>query len=135
MDWCVKPFSQANHHPKAAFNGDRSDTIVRVTSRPGEMMALDASATTDPDGDTIDYSWWVYEEAGTYPGNVVIHKPGGAKASVQIPTGAGAKQIHVILEVKDRNNIAPLHDYRRIVINVIDAVVELDSNTPAANKP
>ncbi|MCP5115146.1 MAG: DUF1593 domain-containing protein, partial [bacterium] len=124
MDWCVKPFSQANHHPKAAFAGERSDTIVRITARPGETMALDASATTDPDGDAVDFSWWVYEEAGTYPGSVVIHQRDAAKAAVQIPTGTSGKQIHVILEVKDQNKIAPLYDYRRIVIDVI-----------AANKP
>ena len=40
MDWCVKPYIEANHHPKAAFNGDASDTIIRLTPKPGEIVAL-----------------------------------------------------------------------------------------------
>jgi len=132
MDWAVKPYAEANHHPVAAFNGDKSDTIVRLKARPGQILTLDASATTDPDGDDIVYSWWVYKEAGTYPGDLHIQRADQEKATVMIPTGAGSQQIHIILEIHDENSIAPLYDYRRIVIDVTDAVMELESTTPAA---
>ena len=127
MDWCVKPFDEANHHPVAAFRGDTSDTIVRLRALAGEQVALDATASTDPDGDPLVYRWWVYREAGTYPGEVVIADTNKAKTSVRIPTGAMGAQIHVILEVKDENPIASLFDYRRIVIDVADMVVPLES--------
>ena len=127
MDWCVKPFKEANHHPVAAFNGDTSDTIVRWKTRAGEVLEFDASGSTDPDGDELTYSWWQYEEAGTYPGRVFIERADAAKAKVHIPTGAGGKQIHVILEVRDKNLIASLHDYRRVVVDVQDRIIELDS--------
>jgi hypothetical protein len=123
MDWCVKPFQSANHHPVAAVNGDKSGSIFRISAQSGEVIHLDASASTDPDGDALTYSWWVYEEAGTYPGRVSILNSAQAKAGVRIPTGAVGRQIHVILEVKDSNAVA-LHDYRRIVIDVSESVIE-----------
>lgn len=127
MDWCVKTFKEANHHPVAAFNGDKSDTILRPKVLAGAALECDASASTDPDGDELIYSWWQYEEAGTYPGRVFIEKPDAAKAKIHIPTGAGGKQIHGILEVRDKNPIASLRDYRRVVIDVENKIIELES--------
>jgi len=118
MDWCLKPYNQANHNPVAAFNGDPGDTIVRLQAGPGADIVLDASASADPDGDDLVYSWWVYREAGTYPAPLTIPNAAQPKTSLTIPADAAARQIHVILEVKDRNKIASLYDYRRIVIDV-----------------
>jgi hypothetical protein len=120
-------YAKANHHPVAAFNGDKSDTIVRRKALAGDELDFDASASTDPDGDELLYSWWHYEEAGTYPGRVFIENASAAKAKVHIPTGAGGKQIHIILEVRDKNPIASLRDYRREVVDVEKQIIELDS--------
>ncbi|WP_299552420.1 nucleoside hydrolase-like domain-containing protein [Seonamhaeicola sp.] len=127
MDWCAKSYEEANHHPVAAFNGDQSNKIIRLQASAGEIIDLDATASSDPDGDSLKFSWWVYQEAGTYPGMVNITNSNGDKAKIQIPTGAGGKQIHLILEIKDTNKIASLFDYRRIVIDV--------DHIPAKHKP
>jgi len=128
MEWCVKPFAECNHHPVAAFNGDASDAIVRLTSPAGAELDFDAAASTDPDGDKLIVSWWQYQEAGTYAGRVFIENADAAKAKIHIPTGAGGKQIHIILEVRDQNPVASLRDYRRVVIDVENKVLELDSS-------
>lgn len=127
FDWCVKPYKEANHHPIAAFNGDVSDTIVQLRSPAGAELNLDASASTDPDADQLIYSWWQYEEAGTYPGRVFIESHTAEKATAHVPTGAGGKQIHLILEVRDQNATASLRDYRRVVVDVDNQIKDLGS--------
>ncbi|MFC1761423.1 nucleoside hydrolase-like domain-containing protein [Planctomycetota bacterium] len=118
MDWCTQPFEKANHHPRAVFAEDASDTIITMSAAPGDMIELDASQSTDPDKDELEVLWWVYQEAGTYAGEVYIDRPSSEKATLSVPTGATGEQIHLILEVKDKNPIASLYDYRRIVIDV-----------------
>ena len=118
MDWCLNPYDKANHHPVAAFQGDKSDRIVRRPAKPGQTISLDASTSTDPDKDTLAIRWYTYPEAGTYLGKVTILDSKQTEARVTIPADAAGKQIHVILEVKDLNPIASLYDYRRIVIDV-----------------
>ena len=118
MDWCVAEYEHANHPPVAAFHGDTNRTIVRLKAAPGEDVPLDASASRDPDGDPIGFRWYVYPEAGTYPGTVEVRDAEAAIAGVRIPDDASGKQIHVILEVSDQSRIANLKSYRRIVIGV-----------------
>lgn len=118
MDWCTQPHDKANHNPVAAVNGDSNNTIVHLKAAPGSTVTLDASATTDPDQDPVDVRWWQYQEAGTYSGSVQLVGAGGPQVAVHIPDDAKGTQIHVILEASDRNPIASMYDYRRIVIDV-----------------
>ena len=120
MDWCVKSFADANHHPVASIGGDSSSSILRIGASAGELVTFDASESTDPDGDELLFTWWIYEEAGTYAGRINLGNAKKSKIEFTIPTGASESQIHLILEVKDRNAIASLFDYRRIVIDVND---------------
>jgi hypothetical protein len=121
-DWCVRPYAEANHHPIAAIDGDKSDSIVRLTAQGAEQLSFDASASTDPDGDDLVYRWWIYPEAGTYAGSVQIETADQPNATLTIPSGADGTQIHLILEIHDKNAIAELYDYRRIVIDVEGAM-------------
>lgn len=133
MDWCVRPFSEANHHPTAAVDGDESDTIVRVRATPGQELSFSASGSSDPDGDSLAFRWWIYQEAGTYPGRVLVRGATSPVASLTIPTGARNHQIHLVLEVRDDHPEVRLTDYRRIVLDV--SAHEPWSESPQGRRP
>lgn len=118
MDWCIAEFENANHNPVAAFGADVSDGIVFYTAEVGQEIVLDASASTDPDGDGLSHRWFVYPEVGSFKGQVNIAHAQRPKATLVIPPDAKGLDFHVILEVKDDNSIVPLYDYRRIVFKV-----------------
>ena len=118
MDWCTQAYDKANHHPRAAFFNDDGDEVINIHANPGERIELDASLSSDPDKDELEFLWWIYSEAGTYAGDIYIEQASNALTLLDVPTGAASKEIHLILEIKDKNPIASLFDYRRIVITV-----------------
>ena len=112
-DWGVKSYAEANHAPLVSLEG--SDDI---SAKPGEVLMLGGNAT-DPDGDELSYSWWQYEEAGSYGGLVSMMNESSNEVEVTIPGDALAGQtIHVILEVKD-NGSPVLTRYRRVIVTVM----------------
>ena len=115
MDWCVKSYSEANHSPVAVVNNDSSGNTLRIPATPGNALRLDASGSSDPDGDGLSFKWWVYREAGTYESIVPIADGASMQTSLQVPCDAAGRTIHVILKVKD-NGSPPLTSYRRVVI-------------------
>jgi hypothetical protein len=121
FDWCVKPYDEANHHPVAAVDSDATDTILRRHAKAGTTLHLDASASSDPDGDALAYRWYVYPEPGTYGSNLPdVEGAGAARCALRMPQEAAGKQIHLILEVTDDSDIVTLTDYRRVVIDVAE---------------
>jgi hypothetical protein len=115
--WCVKPAKEANHPPAPVLNGDRTLAAVELKVRPGGVVKLSAVGSSDPDGDRLNYRWFVYPEAGTYGKVVTITDSRAESASLIVPADAAGKTIHVILEVTDRGSPA-LTRYRRAVLTV-----------------
>lgn len=118
MDWCLNPFENANHNPVAAFGDDTSDGIVFYTVKAGEEITLDATKSTDPDGDELLLRWFVYPEVGSYKGPIDFKTAENAKTTLVVPKEAQAQSFHVILEVRDTDSNVPLYDYKRIVFQV-----------------
>jgi hypothetical protein len=120
MDWCVEPYAKANHHPRAALNADTTDTILKLSAQPGDVLKFTAAGSTDPDGDGLRYSWWFYPEAGRQPygRGLPIENPTEREITVTVPADAAGRELHLILEVWDQSLIVPLVDYRRVVITV-----------------
>jgi hypothetical protein len=112
-DWCVTSnYSDANHQPNAQVVGG----LIRSVS-PGETVVLDASPTTDPDGDQLTFKWWQYHEADSASTKVAINNANAQTgASFVVPNESG-KKIHIILEVID-NGTPTLTRYQRVIFNI-----------------
>ena len=113
-NWCVKPYADANHPPVVKL-----DNLLDIEAKPGDKIQLSARDTYDPDCDELSYSWWQYEEADTYPGNVEILNSSSLNTSFKVPNDVKkGETIHIICEVKD-NGKPQLTRYRRIIITII----------------
>lgn len=116
LDWANS--GRGNRNPLAVLNGDQSRSILSLNVRAGATVTLDASGSRDPDGDSIRYVWWIYQDAGTYSGKTdIAGSRTSEQAQVTIPVDAADKTIHVILEVWDEGQPA-LVSYRRAVLYV-----------------
>lgn len=118
LDWCVRPYAEANHHPLTLLNGQPGVAALEISAKAGEQIALSASGSSDPDGHPLQYHWWNYWEAGSYPGRVDLADRDKISCSFPVPANAPAGIVfHVILEVTDSGTPA-LTSFRRAVIIV-----------------
>jgi len=112
-DWCVKPFAEANHPPEVALTH-----VSDLSGKAGASLELSALNTTDPDGDTLTYQWWLFDEAGTAKTPAVIDSADHAEATLHIPDSAGTGDIyHAICTVRD-SGTPTLTRYARVVVTV-----------------
>ncbi len=118
MDWCTQSFENANHNPNISINGNSENTIQYLKVKPNEMLFFDASESNDPDGDSLDFNWWIYKEASSYTKTIDVDNSNSNKITFVVPKDAKNSIIHLILEVKDNNKIASMYNYRRLILNI-----------------
>ncbi|HEX2526957.1 MAG TPA: REJ domain-containing protein, partial [Geminicoccus sp.] len=111
-EWLEQSYAEANHPPDARIVGANSRTV-----RSGDTVTLDAGPSSDPDGDSLSFKWWVYKEASSYSGNVTISSNTNRKASLKVPGVSSQKDLHVILEVKDSGSPSSTR-YQRVVLTM-----------------
>jgi len=121
MDWTIKPYDEANHPPVAKLG--HSD---RLTAKPGERVNLSAAGSSDPDGDALNYEWFLYKEPGTFTVSsarsgqpLTIENADKEDAWFEVPTSRVLRNgtMHIILAVTD-NGTPALTRYRRVIIDV-----------------
>jgi hypothetical protein len=118
MDWSITSnYADANHHPVAVVNGDTSRRVLEVAASPGSSVTLSAKGSSDSDGDALVYTWSFYDEPSSYDGSVTIQNSSSQTATVEIPSDAGGKNVHIILVLHD-NGSPNLYAYRRVIITV-----------------
>jgi hypothetical protein len=121
MDWCIKPYKEANHPPVARIKGDKE-----VTLRIGQSITFDASESSDPDGDQLRFKWIHYPEAGTYfhwrgKRGIEMENADSAVMTLAIPLETWVEKpntTHIILQVTDTGTPA-LTRYQRIIVNIL----------------
>ncbi|HPE58382.1 MAG TPA: DUF1593 domain-containing protein [Bacteroidales bacterium] len=115
MDWCTKEYAEANHPPVPALG-----TSDEFTVKSGDVFSLDASGTTDPDGDNLSYWWFQYPEVGSYGKDIgfaiaenlyLVHTIVAPEVETPVTT-------HFILKVTDKGTPA-LSRYKRVIVTIL----------------
>jgi hypothetical protein len=117
MEWCVKSYNEANHHPVAVVNGSKSDEIIMIDAFPGKKINLDAGRSFDPDGRNLFPRWFIYYEAGTFEGEIFLNNTESIKTTLEVPATDKPATIHIVLELRN-DGLPALFSYRRVIINI-----------------
>jgi hypothetical protein len=135
MTWTVADFAHSIHRPLVEVNGAAGTAPVELDVTVGQSVTLDASRSTNPDGQKLHFHWFHYAEAGSADGNlagVTLTDAETNRATVRAESVCGPAGLwpapckgtgiaHIILAVTGEGKL-PLTSYRRIILHVRPAV-------------
>ena len=122
MDWCIKSGHAANHPPSPKLRG-----ALQRTATPGERITLDASDSTDADGDRLQLFWELYRESSSYHDPLPVQTNAPGTITFEAPNTNAV--LHWILHATDNGN-PPLTRYQRVLIKVRSTNNEAPQKSP-----
>ena len=112
MQWADQ--GRGNHNPLVVVNGQKGLSPLELQVKAGETIHMDASRSSDPDGDTLNFLWWQQPEIGSC--TLDISNPDKAVTTIHVPHDAHPTTCHLICEVHDNG---PFHLVAYKAINLI----------------
>jgi hypothetical protein len=112
MDWCTKPYEEANHHPVIVLSHPEQFTV-----KSGEGFSLDGFNSTDPDGDNLSFLWFHYPEASSYKKLINVGAENVHGVYVTAPKVEKTETLHFILKLSDKGTPS-LTRYKRVIVTV-----------------
>lgn len=112
MDWCTMSYKEANHAPEIVLSHPE-----KISLKSGQGQGFDAFETTDPDGDSFSFLWYVYPEAGSKKESKIGGTENAHGVYWTAPEVEKEETVHMILKVTDRGE-PRMCSYKRIVITV-----------------
>lgn len=110
--WTTRPYARANHPPTV-----RLAHAAELQVNAGDWVTLDASPSTDPDGDSLSHRWFHYPEPGAWASPIALGAENLARMSFQAPDVSQPQTAHLIVQVRDKGEPA-LTRYARVRVHV-----------------
>lgn len=113
MQWADE--GQGNHNPAVIINCSKSRQPVNIQAKAGEKILIDASKSSDVDGDNLKFRWWQQPEIGKTKVNITQSEQ--SVTTIEIPKEVNGDTVHIVCEVHDDG---PFHlvSYRRIIVQI-----------------
>lgn len=110
--WTTRVFDRANHPPVVKL------ATTRLTVKSGQRFVLSAVDSTDPDGDSLSFQWFHYQEIGHWQSAI----PNGIAANIHTvdftaPVVTAPREAHFIVRVTDKGE-PPLTRYGRVIVTI-----------------